>query len=473
MSSESSLHESNQHERFLPLLKEAIAGSDRDYTTGPVWKAVVLLSIPMVLELAMESLFAICDVFYVSRLGVDAVAAVGLSEAMITLLYAVACGLGMATTAMVARRIGEKDRRAAGIAGVQAILLGVLASIAIAVPAAVFAPNLLRLMGGTPELVAGGSGYTRVLFGGSTTIFLLFLINAIFRGAGDAHIAMRALWLANGINIVLDPCLIFGLGPFPEMGLTGAAVATTIGRGTGVLYQLWRLGGDRCRASVNRETMVVRPRVILRLARVSLGGIGQFLISTSSWIGLMWIVGKFGSAAVAGYTIAIRIIVVTILPAWGIANSAATLMGQNLGAGQPDRAEESVWKAGKYNTVFLVAVAIVFIAGAELLIGLFTSDDSVLAYGISALRYISYGYAFYAYGMVMVQAFNGAGDTRTPTVINFFCYWLFQIPLAWVLANMTSLEARGVFLAITIAEAFIAIVGVAVFRRGSWKSSQI
>ncbi len=468
--------ESNSHETrsgLWPLLKDSINGSEQDFTAGPVWRAVVLLSIPMVLEMSMESLFAICDVFYVSRLGIDAVAAVGLTEAMVSLLYAVACGLGMATTAMVARRIGEKDRPAASVAGVQAILLGVVASLAIAVPGAIFAPHLLRLMGGSPALVADGMGYTRVLYGGSTTIFLLFLINAVFRGAGDAHIAMRALWLANGINIVLDPCLIFGLGPFPELGLTGAAIATTIGRGTGVLYQLWMLGGNRSRISIDRKTVVIRLGVMLRLARVSLGGIGQFLIATSSWIGLMWIVGRFGGAAVAGYTIAIRIIVVTILPAWGIANSAATLMGQNLGAGKPDRAEASVWKAGFYNMIFLIAVAIAFISGAELLIGIFTRDQAVLAYGVDALRFISYGYAFFAYGMVMVQAFNGAGDTRTPTVINLFCYWLFQIPLAYVLATSTPLEARGVFMAITIAEGLIAVVGVAVFRRGRWKTAEI
>ncbi len=455
------------------LLREAVAGSEQDLTTGPVWRAVVLLSIPMVLEMSMESLFAICDVFFVSRLGTDAVAAVGLTEALITLLYAIAGGLGMATTAMVARRIGEKDPEAASEAGVQAIILGLGASLFIAVPGAVLAPKLLSTMGGSAELVAGGAAFTRVLFGGSTTIFLLFLINAVFRGAGDAHLAMRALWLANGINIVLDPCLIFGLGPFPELGLTGAAIATTIGRGTGVLYQLSMLAGNRSRIRVGPSSLVIRPQVLLRLVRVSVGGIGQFLISTSSWIGLMWIVGRFGSAAVAGYTIAIRIIVVTILPAWGIAGSAATLMGQNLGAGRPDRAEASVWKAGFYNAVFLVGIAIVFIAFARHFIGLFTNDPLVISYGADALRFISYGYVFFAYGMVIVQAFNGAGDTMTPTIINLFCYWLFQIPLAWILATMTALEARGVFLAITLAESMLAVVGVAVFRRGRWKGREI
>ncbi len=454
-------------------MREAVAGSEQDFTTGPVWRAVVLLSIPMVLELSMESLFAICDVFFVSRLGVDAVAAVGLTEAMVSLLYAVAFGLGMATTAMVARRIGEKNHEGASEAGVQAIFLGLGASLFIAIPGAVFAPKLLSTMGGSPDLVAGGAGFTRVLFGGSTTIFLLFLINAVFRGAGDAHLAMRALWLANGINIVLDPCLIFGLGPFPELGLTGAAVATTIGRGTGVLYQLSMLAGNRSRVRVERSSMVLRPRVLLRLVRVSIGGIGQFLISTSSWIGLMWIVGRFGSAAVAGYTIAIRIIVVTILPAWGISGSAATLMGQNLGAGRPDRAEASVWKAGFYNAVFLVGIAVLFVAFARQFIGLFTDDATVIAYGADALRFISYGYLFFAYGMVIVQAFNGAGDTVTPTIINFFCYWLFQIPLAWFLATETGLEARGVFLAITVAESMITVVGVTVFRRGRWKERDI
>jgi putative MATE family efflux protein len=343
-------------------------------------------------------------------------------------------------------------------------------TIFVALPGVLFAENLLRLMGGTPELVASGHGYTRVLFGGSATIMLLFLLNAVFRGAGDAAIAMRVLWIANLCNIILDPCLIFGLGPFPELGVTGAAVATTIGRGVGVAIQLWVLfrGGSRIRIRIS--DIAPQPRIILRLFRLSVGGVLQFLIGTSSWVVMVWIIGGFGSAAVAGYTLAIRLIVFAILPSWGMANAAATLVGQNLGAGSPDRAEASVWRAGTYNMLFLVSVSIVFIAFANPLIRLFTQEEEVIHYGVSCLRWVSYGYGFYAWGMVMVQAFNGAGDTYTPTIINFFCYWLFQLPIAYALAHGTGLGPTGVFIAITVAESLIAVVGILVFRRGRWKT---
>jgi putative MATE family efflux protein len=459
--------------RLFATLRESLAGGERDYTTETIGRAVTLLAIPMVLEMLMESVFAVADVYFVARLGVDAVAAVGQTEAMVTIIYAVAVGLSMSTTAMVARRIGEKDKDGAADATVQAIGLGVIVATCIAVPGAIFAPDLLRLMGGTPELVAGGQGYTRVMLAGNMTIVLLFLLNAVFRGAGDAALAMRVLWLANGINIVLDPCLIFGLGPFPELGLTGAAIATTIGRGVGVGYQLHLLFRGRGSVKVRRAHLGLNGTVMLRLVRVSLGGIGQFLISTSSWVVLVRLVSSFGATAVAGYTIAVRIIVVALMPSWGVSNAASTLVGQNLGAGRPDRAEASVWRVGFYNAGFLLAVAVVFIVWAEKLVGIFTADPAVIASGTACLRIIAYGYGFYAFGMVMTQAFNGAGDTVTPTRINFFCYWCFQLPLAWFLAFRTGLGATGVFVAILAAEIALTVVGVLVFRRGAWKKREI
>ncbi len=458
---------------FWSTLKQAIAGGEIDFTSEKINRAIILLAIPMVLEMMMESTFAIVDVYFVSRLGIDAVAAVGFTEAMATLIYALALGMSMATTAMVARRIGEKNREGAAIATGQAILLGVIVSLLIAIPGAIFAPKLLQLMGGSPELIAIGAGYTRVLLGGCASIVLLFLINAVFRGAGDAALSMRVLWLANGINIVLDPCLIFGLGPFPQLGLTGAAIATTIGRGVGVLFQIGLLLRRRSRIRLTLATLRPNWPVMRRLIRVSLGGIGQYLISTSSWVVLVRIVGGFGSVAVAGYTIAIRIIVFALLPSWGVANAAATLMGQNLGAGRPDRAETSVWRTGLYNVIFLLTVAILFIVWANPLIRLFSSDPQVLRHGVDCLRWIAYGYGFYAYGMVVVQAFNGAGDTTTPTMLNFFCYWMLQLPLAYLLAHSFGLGARGVYIAIPVAETVMTIVAILVFRRGKWKTREI
>ena len=450
-------------------IKLALTGKELDFTTGPVGRAIVLLAIPMVLEMVMESVFALTDAFFVSRLGIDAVATIGLTEAMITILFAVAVGTGMATTAMVARRIGERDVAGARIAAAQSILLGLALTAVVALPGVLFAKNLLQLMGGSPELVASGHSYTRVLFGGSATIMLIFLLNAVFRGAGDAAIAMRVLWIANACNIILDPCLIFGLGPFPELGVTGAAVATTIGRGVGVAIQLWVLfrGGSRIRLKL--KDLVPRTRIILQLFRLSVGGILQFLIGTSSCVAMVWIIGGFGASAVAGYTLAIRLIVFAILPSWGLANAAATMVGQNLGAGQPERAEIAVWRTGLYNMIFLLGVATVFIAAAGPLIRIFSIDPQVVAFCVSALVWVSIGFPFYGWGMVMVQAFNGAGDTYTPTVINFFCYWLFQLPLAYYLAHGTQLGATGVFIAITAAESLIAVVGILVFRRGRWK----
>jgi putative MATE family efflux protein len=450
-------------------IKLALTGKELEFTSGPIGRAIVLLAIPMVLEMVMESVFALTDAFFVSRLGTDAVATVGLTEAMISILFAVAIGSGMATTAMVARRIGEKDTAGARVAAAQSIILGLLLTVVVALPGVVFARDLLRLMGGTPELIASGHGYTRVLFGGSATIMLLFLLNAVFRGAGDAAIAMRVLWIANGVNIVLDPCLIFGLGPFPELGVTGAAVATTIGRGVGVAIQFWVLFRGSSRIHLIRSDFSPRPKIILRLFQLSVGGILQILIGTTSWVVLVAIIGRFGSAAVAGYTLAIRLIIFTILPAWGLANAAATLVGQNLGAGKPDRAEISVWLTGLYNMYFLLAVAALFIAGARPLIAIFSVEPEVLRYGVACLRWVSYGYPFYAWGMVMEQAFNGAGDTYTPTIINLFSYWVFQLPFAYLMAHSAGFGPTGVFVAITAAESLLAVAALLVFRRGRWK----
>ncbi len=450
------------------LLREAVAGTQQDYTEGSLGRAVFLLSVPMILEMAMESVFGILDVFWVGKLGSDAVAAVGITEALLTLVFALALGLSMSTTAMVARRIGEKDRQAAAVTAVQAIGLGLLAAVPAMLAGIVWPKQLLQLMGASPAVVASGWSYTAWILGGNATILLLFLINAIFRGAGDASVAMRSLWVANAVNLVLDPCLIFGIGPFPALGITGAAIGTTLGRGVGVAYQchqLWRGG----RVNVEPAHVRLDVEVMMRLLRVSVGGIVQFLIATASWLALVRLLTPFGSAALAGYTIALRIIVVAILPSWGMCNAAATLVGQNLGAGKPERAERSVWLTGLYNMVFLCGVAVAFIVFAEDLIGFFTTDPAVRALGADCLRIVSYGYGFYAWGMVMVQAFNGAGDTTTPTWINFFCYWLFQIPLAWGLARGLELGPNGVYFAITVAESLIALVGIHYFRKGRWK----
>jgi putative MATE family efflux protein len=427
----------------------------------------------MVLEMAMESVFGVLDAWWVGRLGPDAVAAVGVTEALLTVIFAIAIGLSMSATAMVARRIGEKDPEAAAVTAVQAIAIGVVAAVPTAVVGLLWSRELLTLMGAPAGVVEIGWGYTAWMLGGNATVLLLFLINAIFRGAGDASLAMRSLWLANAVNIVLDPCLIFGLGPFPELGVTGAAIGTTLGRGVGVAYQLRVLSRSNGRLALRREHLRLQPAVMLRLLRLSLGGILQFLIATASWLGLVRLLTPFGAAAIAGYTIAIRIVIVTILPSWGMSNAAATLVGQNLGAGKPERAQRSVWLTGVYNMVFLACVAAVFIVYAEPLIAVFSSDPAVVAMGASCLRILSYGYGFYAWGMVIVQAFNGAGDTATPTWVNFFCYWLFQIPLAFGLTRLLDMGPQGVFVAITAAESALAVVGILCFRRGRWKTQVV
>ena len=458
---------------IIALLREAVVGSEQDFTKGSINRTIVLLSVPMILEMMMESLFGVVNILYVARLGAESIATVGLTESMLTIIFGIAMGLSMATTATVARRTGEGDAEGAAVAAVQAIMLGVLTSLPVAVAGVMYAPALLRVMGAEEGVIASGSTYAAIILGGNVCIMLLFLINAIFRGAGDAAVAMRSLWIANLVNIVLDPCLIFGLGPFPELGVTGSAIATTIGRSTGVVYQLWILLGGKSRVKVTRAHLRLDPAVMLRLLRISLGGMFQFLVATASWLGLTRIVAIFGSHALAGYTLSLRIIIFALLPSWGMANAAATLVGQNLGAGQPERAERSVWRAGLSNMIFLGEVALVFVVFAERIIGLFTGDAGVVAYGVSSLRLLSYGYIFYAYGMVMVQAFNGAGDTFTPTMINLGCYWLFQIPLAYALAIPFDLGATGVFAAIPVSESLLTIVAVIFFRRGRWKTQKV
>ncbi|HMV25256.1 MAG TPA: MATE family efflux transporter [bacterium] len=452
---------------------DGIRGTEHDYTEGSLGKAITLLSIPMVLEMFMESLFGIVDVYFVSRLGPDAVASVGLTESMLTIIFAVAIGLSMATTAMVARRIGEHNPEAASIAGFQAVLIGVAVSLPVSVIGLTMTPWLLEQMGASAGIIENGTGYAVWMIGGNLTIVLLFLNNAIFRGAGDAVTAMHALWVANLLNMVLDPIFIFGFGPVPAMGVTGAAIATNIGRGVGVLFQLYILIYGKRRLVFSPAVMRLDPEVLWNLIKVSVGGIFQFFITTASWLGLVRIVAMSGSAALAGYTIAIRVIIFAIMPSWGMSNAAATLVGQNLGAQKPDRAERAVWFTARANMFFLGVVAILFISFAEMIIAWFTDDSQVVYYAVDCLRIISYGYVVYACGMVMVQAFNGAGDTRTPTWINLGCYWMFQIPLAYTLAVIYGFGAQGVFAAIPIAESVATVVSVIMFRKGHWKLQKI
>ena len=454
-------------------MREALRGSHHDYTSGPLGRAIVLLAIPMVAEMIMESVFAVWDVYWVNHIGHNAVATVGLTESLLTLIYTAAMGLSIGVTAVVARRIGEKNPEGAAEAAVQGIVLGLIAAAVIGVVGVTFAPRFLTLMGASPEVLLIGSTYARIMLGGNVVIVMLFLINAIFRGAGDAAIAMRVLWLANAINIVLGPCLILGLGPFPRLGVTGAAIATTIGRGTGVVYQLYRLCRGDARVVIRRPQFTIQPAVMRTMLRLSGTGTLQVLIGTASWIGLVRIVASFGSEAIAGYTTAIRIIVFALLPSWGLANAAATLVGQGLGAGQPDRAERAVWLAGFYNMLFLGTLGLLFVLLAEPIVGVFTQEPAVADVAVICLRIISYGFLFYAYGMVLTQSFNGAGDTWTPTWINLGCFWLWEIPLAVVLARPAGFGPRGVALAVTVAFSTVAVVSALLFRRGRWKLRRV
>jgi putative MATE family efflux protein len=459
--------------RSRGFVRESLSDNEVDFTVGPIGRALGLLAIPMMLEMAMEAIFAVVDIAFVSRLGTDAIAAVGLTEALITVLYAMAIGLGMGVTAMVSRRIGEKDADAAAVVTGQAIWIGAVLALVIGVTGVTYAADLLRLIGASEAVVSQGRGFTAVLLGGSASILFLFLLNAAFRGAGDAPIALRALTLANAINIVLDPCLIFGVGPFPELGVTGAAVATTIGRGIGVTYLVYSLFGGHTRLKMRLRHCVVVSRTIARMIRISIGGIGQFLIATASWIAIMRIVALYGSAPIAAYTISLRLIEFALLPAWGLGNACATLVGQNLGARRPDRAEKSVWRASRYNAIFMGVLGLVFIALAPQIVALFSSEPAVLRFGTSCLRILGIGYPMYAVGMIIIQAMNGASDTYTPSLLNFICFWLLQIPLAYFLAAPMGFGPNGVFVSIVVAESVLTVLGVLIFRRGRWKTLQV
>jgi putative MATE family efflux protein len=454
-------------------IKESLKGSHRNYTTGPIGRSIFLLAIPMVLEMMMESIFAVVDIFWVSHLGTDAAATVGLTESLLTLIYALAIGLSIGATATIARRIGEQNPDGAARAAVQSIAIALLVSLIIAAVGAPLAPKLLAIMGGSPWVIEHGSGFTRVMLAGNVTVVMLFMVNAIFRGAGDAAIAMRTLWLANLINIVLGPCLIFGLGPFPKLGIVGAAIATNIGRGTGALYALSRLFRKGGRFEITRQHFRIEPAIMARLVRLSATGTFQVFIGMASWIGLVRIISSFGSNAVAGYTFGIRVILFALLPSWGMSNAAATMVGQALGAKNPDRAEKAVWKAGFYNMIFLGIVGLLFILFAPQIIWFYTEDPDVAKYGVDCLRIVAYGFLFYAYGMVLGQSFNGAGDTWTPTIINLFVFWLWEIPLAYVLGVQLGWGPRGIFIAMTIAFSTLALVSAIVFRRGKWKTRMV
>ena len=459
--------------RYWSLFLEAVRGSERDYTVGPVGPALVMLSVPMVLEMAMESLFAIVDVFFVSKIGAEAVATVGVTESMLTLVYTVALGLGIGATAVVSRRIGEKDDEGAAQAAAQSIALGLLVSLVVGAVGYVNAEALMRLMGATPSMIETSLGYTQVMFAGNATVTLLFLINAIFRGAGDPAIAMRMLWLGNAINIVMDPVLIFGLGPFPELGVTGAAVATNIGRGTAVAAQLWMLWSGRSRVRIRARHLRLVPAVMWNVCRLSGVGFLQILIDTSSYIGLVRVISTFGSDALAGYTIGIRTVIFAILPAWGLSNAASTMVGQALGAKDPERAEASVWTAAKYNAIVLGVIGAAFVLLAPQIVAIFTDDPRVVPYAVDCLWIVSTGFVFFAYGLVFTQAFNGAGDTWTPTWLNLGCFWAWQIPLAWLLAIQFGMGPQGVFIAMTVAFSTLAVVSGVVFRRGWWKTRSV
>jgi putative MATE family efflux protein len=458
---------------FFKNVAESVSGTEQDFTEGKLSRAILLLSIPAVLEMIMESIFVIVDIYFVSKLGSNAVATVGITESLITIVYAISIGLATATTSMVSRRMGEKNPEAASRVAVQAILTGIAVSLLLGIPAALNSEKLLGLMGASQTIIAKMSGYTTIMLAGNMVIMLLFIINAIFRSAGDAAVAMRVLWVGNIINIILDPCLIFGLGPFPELGVTGAAIATTTGRGIAVLYQFYLLffGSKRIRLSFGHLGLDLK--IVVKILKLSFGSIGQNLIGTTSWIALVRIISVFGSEVVAGYTIAIRIVSFILLPSWGISNAAATLVGQNLGAKKPERAERAVMITGWANMILLGAIGAVLVIIPSPFIALFIDEPGVLKAGIECLRIVSIGFVAYGFGMVLVNSFNGAGDTSTPLKINIFAFWMIEIPLAWLLAMKLGLNEEGVFIAIVIAESIMTFTAWIVFRRGKWKLKEV
>lgn len=471
----------SKFKKIIRLIADAISGKEQNFTSGSIRRSVILLAVPMVLEMAMESIFAVVDIFFVSRWAEkaggdsvsDIVAVVGLTEAILSILYAVGVGVAMGVTAVIARRIGERNREAASLAAGQVLWVGLCISAIVAVVGIFFSKSILQSMGANDAVVEQGLSYITIMLTGSFTIVFLFLINGVFRGAGNASIAMKCLWLANGINIALDPCLIFGLGPFPEMGVTGAAIATNIGRFIGMCFLLYHLSSGHSQVKLILRDLVFVPKVACNIIRVSAFGVFQFFIATSSWLLLMRIMASHGSEAVAGYTIALRLVVLTFLPAWGFANAAATLVGQNLGAGNPQRAEEAVWQTLRYNVVFMLCTAVIYLVFSPWLMLFFTKEPTIINYGVECLRVVSLGYVFFAMGQVLVQAFNGSGDTLTPTWINFICFWVIQIPLAFIASDVLAYGPTGVFWAITLAESAIAIIAYQQFRKGRWKSKKI
>jgi putative MATE family efflux protein len=457
----------------LNIFRLALKGDEANILEGNINRAIILLAIPMTLEMVMESLFAVVDIFFVSKIGVNAIAAVGLTESLLTITYSMGWGLAIGTTAMVARRVGEKDNDGASVSAVQSIYLALIISIPTMIAGIFFAEDLLRLMGASEDIVETGAGYTKLIFGSNVIVILIFLINGIFRGAGDAALAMRALWIANGFNIVLDPMLIFGIGPFPELGIEGAALATVIGRSIGIVYQVYHLNNGKGLIKIHKDNWKFKPSIVWKLVKLSSGVTAQFIIGSASWIFMMRIVSSFGSVALAGYTIAVRIIIFTLLPAWGFSNAAATMVGQNLGASQPERAEKSVWRTGQFNMMFMGIVMIFFLFFANHIAGFFTDDPDVIANASLCLNIFALGYLFYAFGMVLVQSFNGAGDTRTPTLMNLFIFWMIQIPLAYLLAIRLAVGVEGVYYAIVITETLFSVVGYFLFKKGRWKTVKV